>query len=397
MQRKINVTKFERNNIPLFRVYSGKGRTEINFNDLAAKTFKINIKDKLIVDYDKQMFTVLRKNQELKGEKGFYFSRSVKPNIYFRTHTSHKLRSGIYAIDLNVVRVANVNWVKFKWVEPLQSRKTYDIKTPEKNVSGAKEIFNFVVNKYETLGDTKYMITIKLKDGYKIGMRKDKRLVINPELNGLAVAQRPTDLDSDFIPYKSYVIKKQDNVFKIVNIHKKAFKKTGVYTLTADNKFENNQKFFTFYLNKEITKEENSVRRSRKNKEDLLQDRPTEKDSFKYDERPRVKMYIAKNKKQKQMVVLFNYELAKRVGIKDDHYIRFVKPTVIIHSTKRKKEGKWYKINKVNNEFETRVNLQKVKLTEGDYKAKVSGKTIKLSKGIKENLNHLKSFDNFIS
>ncbi len=170
-----------------------------------------------------------------------------------------------------------------------------------------------------------------------------------------------------------------------------------MYTLTSDNKFENNQKFYKFYLNKEVTKEENSVRRSRKNKEDLLQDLPTEKDSFKYDERPRVKMYIAKNKKQKQMVVLFNYELANRVGIKDDHYIRFVKPNIIIHSTKRKKEGRWYKINKVNNEFETRVNLQKVKLTEGDYKAKVTGKKITLTKGIKESFNHLKSFDDFIS
>ncbi len=275
MQRKINVTKFERNNIPLFRVYSGRGKTEINFNDAATKMFKIHDDDKLVVDYEKQMFTVLRENQELKGERSFYFSRSVKPNIYFRSHTSHKLKSGIYEIDLNVIRVANVNWVKFKWVEPLQSRKTYDIKTPEKNVSGAKELFNFIVNKYETLGDTKYMITVKLEDGYKIGMRKDKRLVINPELSAIAVAQRPTDLDSDFIPYKSYVIKKQDNVFKIVNIHKKAFKKTGVYTLTSDNKFENNQKFYKFYLNKEVTKEENSVRRSRKNKEDLLKDLPT--------------------------------------------------------------------------------------------------------------------------
>jgi len=397
MQRKINVTKFERNNIPLFRVYNGEGRTEINFNDLAAKMFKVNIKDKLVIDYDKKMFTVLRKNQEIKGEQSFYFSRSVKPNVYFRTHTQYDLKPGIYEIDLNVVRVAKVNWVKFKWVEPLQSRKTYNVKTPEKNVSGAKEIFNFIVNKYETLGQTKYMITVKLEDGYKIGMRKDKRLVINPDDNSIAVAKNPTDLDSDFIQYKSYVIKKQDDVFKIVNIHKKVFNKTGVYTLTANNKLENNQKFYTFYLNKVSTKDENSVRRSRDNKEELLQDRPIEKDSFKYDERPRVKMYIAKNKKQKQMVVLFNYELAKRVGIKDDHYITFKNPTTIIHSTKRKKDGRWYKISKVENEFETRINLQKVKLTEGDYKAKAVGKKITLTKGIKESFTHLKSFDDFIS
>jgi len=398
MQRKINITKFERNNLPLFRVYSGQGRTEINFNETAAKMFKINLDDKLAVDYDKQMFTILRKNQELKGTTTFYFSRAVKPNTYYRTHSKYKLKSGIYEIDTNVVKISNINWVKFKWIEPLQSRKTFKIKTPEKNVSGAKEVFNFVVNSYKTKrGDKKYMITLKAEDGYKIGMSKNKRLVIDPDTSSLAVAQRPDDPDSEFVKYKSYVIKKQDDIFKIVNIHEKSFNKTGIYTLIYDNNFENNQKFYKYYINKVETKEENSVKRSRKNKEEILQDRPTEKDSFKYSETPMVKMYIAKNKKQKQMVVLFNYELAKRIGIKDDHYIRFINSNVIIHSTKRKHEGRWYKISKVNNEYETRVNLQKVKLKEGDYKAKVSGKKITLSKAVKESFTYLKSFNDFNS
>jgi hypothetical protein len=131
MQRKINVTKFERNNLPLFRVYNGEGRTEINFNDTAAKMFKINLDDKLAIDYDKKMFTILRKNQELKGVTTFYFSRAVKPNTYFRSHSKYSLKSGTYEIDSNVIKISNINWVKFKWIEPLHSRKVFKIKTPE--------------------------------------------------------------------------------------------------------------------------------------------------------------------------------------------------------------------------------------------------------------------------
>lgn len=394
MKRKSNITKFERNNIPYFRVYNGKGRTEIHFNDLAIKQFKIQEKDKLLIDIEKKMFTVVTGETEIGDFKGFYFSVSVKPNVYFRSHSKHNLKSGHYDIDPHMVRVAGATWVKFEWKAPLLKHQTFDINTPEKTKGGVKELFDLMLTSYKSQGRTMFAMTVKVEDGQKIGMANNKYLIIAPEDSMIAVAQKQSDPDSDFVDYKAYIIKKQDDVFKIVNIHQKTFKKTGVYTITAENKFENNQKFYKFYFNKRRTKTENNIQNSRDNKEEQLQNRPIEKDSFKYDEAAKVKMYAAKNKQQKQMVILFNHELAEKAGIKEDSYISFKDKTTIKVSSKREEEGSWYKVRKTDNQFESRVNLEKIQLSEGDFSAAVKGSEIKLQK-TSEKLNYLVNFNSF--
>lgn len=394
MKRKSNITKFERNNIPFFRVYNGKGRTEIHFNDLAIKQFKINVKDKLLIDLDKQMFSVVHGEKETDEYKGFYFSQSVKPNVYFRSHSKHNLKSGHYDVDPHLIKISNMSWVKFEWEAPLLKNQTFDINTPEKSKGGVKEVLDFLLTSYESQERKLYAMTIRVEDGKKIGMANNKFLIIAPEKNMISVAKRQSDPDSNFVEYKAYIIKKQDDVFKIVNIHHKAFNKVGMYTVTAENKHENNQKFFTFYFNKRKTKAENSVQGNRDNKEEILKKRPMEKDSFKYDEDSKVKMYAAKNKQQKQMVILFNHELAKKAGIKEDSYISFSDKSTIKVSSKREKEGSWYKVRKTDNQFESRINLEKIKLEEGDYTANVDDNKINLEK-TNESLKFLVNFNNF--
>lgn len=391
MKRKTNITKFERSNRPYFRVYNGQGgRTEIHFNELAAITYKIDKGDQLLIDAEKNMFTVVPEHQEITDKKGFMFSRSDKPNIFWRSQTKDNLKSGQYEIDPNKVRVAGAFWVKFEWKEDLQSKKTFDVKPIEKSKGGVKEVFDFLVNDFESQGRKMFTLTCKVADGKKIGMANNKYLVIAPDKNMLAVAQRQSDPDSDFIGYRAYVIKKQQDIFKVVNIHKQVFKKTGMYTLTEENVFDNNQKFYKFYFNKQRTKTENKIRNNRDDKEKLLQKRPIEKDSFKYEDVPMVKTYFAKTKEQKQLVILINFQLANKLKVTDGDYVS-VEGHNMKFSKKRKEKGRWYKIRKTENQLEARANAEKIDLGEGDYSAKVGEGGVKLIKvGKKDEGYHYK-------
>ena len=323
-KRRINLTKFERNEQPLFRVYSGqdKGSIEINFNDSAIRLLKIKEGDELYMSPRKGVFVVVPEGDlvEYEDSRDYRIIQSSPPNIFFRSKSIPDLPKGLYQLFVDMKNVNNRKWHGFEKIEELPSRKNWNVKA-EISRNEKDKIFNFYVRKYESKGRDYWTLLFKQKDGELINVKHDDYMIFDPENNLAGIVKG--DMETNSVHYKAYVIKENGDLFQISSIHRKVFERAGVYDLTVQTTVKDGQKFHKYGLNQKKSEDEKTLQKSHEGDSELLQNRSIERDSFKYDGRPMLKVYEVKNKKQTQHVLLINTKAIDDLSITKDFYFSF--------------------------------------------------------------------------
>ena len=304
-KRNVNLVKFERNNIPVFRVYNYQSEILVHFNELAVKTLKVFKGDMLFIDKNSGMLSIAKASQVqrdygsqdsedddvdyyspskdgsesregiddkdqkeyAKGEKdkhkgsgdkyiGFSISHADGLNNYYKANTKANLKSGIYEIDTKIHKKkgpngVDIGWLEYKFIEDIPLYKDVKV-SKDTSTSLTDDDQSFVVRDYlDYRGDTKYTITIPdTKESRTLfGLKKGKYLIIDGEKGRFAVGKHRDDPDAFFFQYRAYVINEKENVFVITNIHHSCFEKTGVYSIGKGEFSENKQKFFKYSYN----------------------------------------------------------------------------------------------------------------------------------------------------
>jgi hypothetical protein len=348
-KRRINLTKFERNDQPLFRVYSGqdKDSIEINFNDSAIKQLKIKEGDELYMSPSKGIFVVVPEGDEVDQEnsRDYRIVQSTPPNIFFRSKSIPDLPRGLYQLFVDMKNVNNRKWHGFEKIEELPSRKNWNVKA-EISRSEKDKIFNFYVRKYKSKGRDYWTILFKQKDGEKLNIVENDYLIFDPENNLMGVVKQ--NMEKNSVNYKAYVIKANGDLFQVSSVHRKVFERAGVYDLTTKTTVKDQQKFHKFGLNQKKSNDERTLQRSHQGDSELLQNRSIERDSFKYDKRSLIKVYEVKNKKQTQHVLLVNTKTIAELDLTADYYFSFKDDDDVIGFSKSKdsfdEDAKVYKL-----------------------------------------------------